>query len=167
MSQALPFLRLILKIYFWVYFVIFANLTVKENLIGSSIEEDKVSSDISSGISIESASYIESNNFEEKDINLLATESENKEEEYTPKLFSEGQDLQSEETSTDSIEEDNKNSEQLFDQEIINFTDIKINDQIDQKVNGILSQFISKKNKIENRIHFKNLMNEAIRAYAG
>tara|TARA_A100001015_G_scaffold189735_1_gene211392 strand:- start:560 stop:715 length:156 start_codon:yes stop_codon:yes gene_type:complete len=35
-------------------------------------------------------------------------------------LFSEGQDLQSEETSTDSIEEDNKNSEQLFDQEIIN-----------------------------------------------
>jgi len=96
------------------------NNLENEKLIGSSNEEEKVSSDISSGISIENASYIESNNFEEKDINLLATESENKEEEYTPKLFSEGQDLQSEETSTDSIEEENKNSEQLFDQEINN-----------------------------------------------
>ena len=54
-----------------------------------------------------------------------------------------------------------------FDQEIFNFSDIKINDQTDQKVSKILNQFISKKSKIENRVHFKNLMNEAIRAYAG
>lgn len=54
-----------------------------------------------------------------------------------------------------------------FDQEIINFSDIKINDQTNQKVSEILNQFISKKNKIENRIHFKNLMNKAIKAYAG
>ena len=54
-----------------------------------------------------------------------------------------------------------------FDQEIFNFSDIKINDQTNQKVSKILNQFISKKSKIENRVHFKNLMNEAIRAYAG
>ena len=54
-----------------------------------------------------------------------------------------------------------------FDQEIVNFKDIKINDETNKKVNKVLNQFISKKSKIENRIHFKNLMNEAIKSYAG
>ena len=54
-----------------------------------------------------------------------------------------------------------------FDLEIVNFKDIKINDEINKKVNKVLNQFISKKSKIENRIHFKNLMNEAIKSYAG
>ena len=54
-----------------------------------------------------------------------------------------------------------------FDQEIINLKDIKINDETNKKVNKVLNQFISKKSKIENRVHFKKLMNEAIKSYAG
>ncbi len=100
------------------------NNLENENLIGVSTEREKVSSDIPSGVSIESASYIESNNFKENDSASLT--SENMEEEYTPKLFSEGQDFQSEESSAETTEEDNKESDQLFDQDINEEEDFEI-----------------------------------------
>ena len=96
-----------------------------ENLIGLSTQAEKVSSDIPSGVSIESASYIESNNFQENDGGIQWT-SKNEEEEYTPKLFSEGQDFQSEETSKETTEEENRESDQLFDQDINEEEDFEI-----------------------------------------
>ena len=100
------------------------NNLENENLIGVSTEKEKVSSEIPSGVSIESASYIESNNFKENDSASLT--SENEEEEYTPKLFSEGQDFQLEESSAETTEEDNKESDQLFDQDINEEEDFEI-----------------------------------------
>ena len=95
-----------------------------ENLIGVATEAEKVSSDIPSGVSIESASYIESNNFQEEE-GAPAT-FENKEGEHTPKLFSEGQDLQSEEKSDEINEEESKDSDQLFDQDVNEEEDFEI-----------------------------------------
>ena len=102
----------------------FENDIKNENLIRTSKEVENFSNDIPSGVSIESASYIESNNFQENNNVPLTTE--NKEEEHTPKLFSEGQDLQFEETSTETIEEKNKESDQLFDQDINEEEDFEI-----------------------------------------
>ena len=102
----------------------FENNLENENLIGISTEQEKVSSDIPSGVSIESASYIEKNNFQENDSDQMMVE--NKEEEYTPKLFSEEQDFRSEEISTETAAEENKDSDQLFNQEINEEEDFEI-----------------------------------------
>ncbi len=91
------------------------NELENENLINNSTHTEKGSVDIPSGVSIESASYIESNNFQENDSVSLTTE--NKDDEHTPKLFSEGQDFQSEETSIETAEEENKDTDQLFNQD--------------------------------------------------
>ena len=95
-----------------------------ENSISLSTSEEKVLSDIPSGVSIESASYIESNNFQEND--NVPLKKENIEDEHTPKLFSEGQEFQSEETSAETAEEENKDSDQLFNQEINEEEDFEI-----------------------------------------
>jgi cell division protein FtsZ len=100
------------------------NELENENLIGDSTEAEKALSDIPSGVSIESTSYIESTNFQENDDVSLTTE--NNEEEHTPKLFSERQDFQSEETNTEATEEDNKESDQLFDQDVNEEEDFEI-----------------------------------------
>jgi len=102
----------------------FENNLENENLVGISTEEEKVLSDIPSGLSIESASYIEKNNFQKNDSDL--TMAENKEEDYTPKLFSEEQDFRSEEISTEAAEEQNKDSDQLFNQETNEEEDFEI-----------------------------------------
>ena len=103
----------------------FENSLENENLIGDSTEAEKVTVDIPSGVSIESASYIENNNFEENNVDIQWT-SKSEEEEYTPKLFSEEQDFQSEETSKETTEEENKESDQLFDQDINEEEDFEI-----------------------------------------
>ena len=54
-----------------------------------------------------------------------------------------------------------------FDQQIFNFSEIIINGQANEKVNNILNQFISKNSLPQNRIYFKNLVNQAIKSYAG
>ena len=95
-----------------------------ENLIGLSTQAEKVSSDIPSGVSIESASYIESNSFKEN--NSTSSTTENREEEHTPKLFSEGQDFRPEESIAGITEEENKESDQLFDQDINEEEDFEI-----------------------------------------
>ena len=54
-----------------------------------------------------------------------------------------------------------------FDQNIAALKDIKIDNKINENINKILSNVILKKNDLQNKIYFKNLLNEAIRSYAG
>ena len=54
-----------------------------------------------------------------------------------------------------------------FDQNIAELKDIVIDNKISQKVNKTLNNIIIKKDNIQNKIYFKNLLNEAIKNYAG
>ena len=54
-----------------------------------------------------------------------------------------------------------------FDQLSVKLNDIKIDNFIYEEVSKNLNQFIFKDNKLQNRIYFKNLMNQAIKNYAG
>ena len=54
-----------------------------------------------------------------------------------------------------------------FDQKIAELKDIKIDKKIDQNVNKILNNVILKKDDLQNKIYFKNLLNQAIKSYAG
>ncbi len=54
-----------------------------------------------------------------------------------------------------------------FDQKIAELKDIKIDNKINQNINKILSNIILKKDDLQNKIYFKNLLNEAIKSYAG
>ena len=71
-----------------------------------------------------------------------------------------------------------KNYRNKIDQIDLNFTynfsqkkaalkDIKIDNKINQNINKILSNIILKKNDLQNKIYFKNLLNKAIKIYAG
>ncbi len=54
-----------------------------------------------------------------------------------------------------------------FDQKVAELKDIKIDNKINQNINKILNSVILKKDNLHNKIYFKNLLNEAIRSYAG
>ena len=54
-----------------------------------------------------------------------------------------------------------------FDQKIAKLKDIKIDNKINDNVNKILSNVILKKDDLQNKIYFKNLLNQAIKSYAG
>ena len=54
-----------------------------------------------------------------------------------------------------------------FDQKIAELKDIKIDNKINDNVNKILSNVIFKKDDLQNKIYFKNLLNQAIKSYAG
>ena len=54
-----------------------------------------------------------------------------------------------------------------FDQKIAELKDIKIDNKINQSVNIILNNVVFKKEDLQNKIYFKNLLNEAIKSYAG
>ena len=54
-----------------------------------------------------------------------------------------------------------------FDQKIAELKDIKIDNIINQDVNKILNNLILKKDNLKNKIYFKNLLNQAIKSYAG
>ena len=54
-----------------------------------------------------------------------------------------------------------------FDQNIAELKDIKIDNKINQNVNKILNNVILKKDDLQNKIYFKNLLNKAIKSYAG
>ena len=54
-----------------------------------------------------------------------------------------------------------------FDQKIAELKDIKVDDKINNKVNKILNNVILKRDDLQNKIYFKNLLNEAIKSYAG
>ena len=54
-----------------------------------------------------------------------------------------------------------------FDQKVTRLNNIQIDGLINQKVNEVLKQFISKDSLLQDRVYFKNLINEAIKSYAG
>ena len=54
-----------------------------------------------------------------------------------------------------------------FDQFTADLNDIRIDGVIDPNVNKILKQLIFNSNKLQNRIYFKNLINQAMKFYAG
>ncbi len=54
-----------------------------------------------------------------------------------------------------------------FDKNTATLKDIKIDNKINQNINKILNNIIIKRDNIQNKIYFKNLLNEAIKAYAG
>ena len=104
----------------------FENNLEKDNTIETSNEFEQFSNNLPSGVSIESASYIENNNIAENNSTLPL--SENYQEEYTPKLFSEDQNYQSEDTITENENGDKESddSAQLFDQDTNEEEDFEI-----------------------------------------
>ena len=54
-----------------------------------------------------------------------------------------------------------------FDQNTAELKDIKIDNKINQNVNKILNNIIIKKDRLQNKIYFKNLLNKAIKNYEG
>ncbi len=54
-----------------------------------------------------------------------------------------------------------------FDQKIIGIKDIRIDNKYNQSVNKILNNISIKNDDLQNKIYFKNLLNEAIKNYAG
>ena len=54
-----------------------------------------------------------------------------------------------------------------FDQKISNLNNIEIDGNNNQQVNKILNQIVSKETALQNRVYFKNLINKAIKFYAG
>ena len=54
-----------------------------------------------------------------------------------------------------------------FDQRIAELNDIMIDNKINESVNKILNNVVFKKEDLQNKIYFKNLLNEAIKNYAG
>ena len=54
-----------------------------------------------------------------------------------------------------------------FDQLTADLDDIRIDGVIDPNINKILKQLILKNNKLQNRIYIKNLINQAMKFYAG
>jgi len=54
-----------------------------------------------------------------------------------------------------------------FDKKLAELKDIKIDNKIDKNVNKILSNVILKKDDLQNKIYFKNLLNKAIKSYSG
>ena len=65
------------------------------------------------------------------------------------------------------INQINLNFTYNFDQKIAELKDIKIDNKINDNVNKILSNVIFKKDDLQNKIYFKNLLNQAIKSYAG
>ncbi len=100
------------------------NELENENFAKESLENNVAPNNLPSGVSIESASYMENNNLvDSENINSL---DENNEDEYTPKLFSEEQSYQSDEGFTENDGQDERSSEQLFDQDIDENEDFEI-----------------------------------------
>ena len=99
------------------------NELENENLSG--IDVDQIPNNIPTGVSIESASYIENNNLEENNDKLEISENNN-DVEFTPKLISDEQSYQTEEHNLESDQKENENSEQLFDQDLNEDEDFEI-----------------------------------------
>jgi len=81
--------------------------------------------DIPTGLSIESASYIENSSLENNEEITDQADSINNEEEYTPKLFSEENNTY-EEINNESKEQSHRDSDELFDQDLNEEEDFEI-----------------------------------------
>ena len=54
-----------------------------------------------------------------------------------------------------------------FDYKTLDLSDIKIDNELNQKLNMILKNLTFKNDKLQNKIYFKNKINKAIKAYSG
>ena len=88
------------------------------------VETEQNHNNIPSGVSIESASYIENSNLEDNEDSLDTIT--NNEEEHTPKLFSDEQGFQEDETNSEINDQDNNDKNQLFDQDTNEDEDFEI-----------------------------------------
>jgi cell division protein FtsZ len=102
------------------------NQTDSQNFQQTLADTEQVTNNLPSGVSIESASYMENNNFDENTSVSLISEKSDSDEEYTPKLFSEEQNFESEEINTGANVQENNDTEQLFDQDINEEEDFEI-----------------------------------------
>jgi cell division protein FtsZ len=97
--------------------------STEDQIIENKFPEADKAKDIHPGISMESASYMESNIDEEENINSNLLNNDNITEEYTPKLFSEEQSYH-EDTKID--EQGVNSTEELFDQDTNEEEDFEI-----------------------------------------
>ena len=54
-----------------------------------------------------------------------------------------------------------------FDQKILKLNDIRVDSVMNKNVNNILKNLTLKSDKLQNKIYFKNMINKAIKSYAG
>ena len=54
-----------------------------------------------------------------------------------------------------------------IDEKIINISNIKVDDINDENLNNNLNNIYLKDDNLQNKIYFKNLLNDAIKSYAG
>ena len=99
------------------------NKSESESLAKAETNSDLMSNDLPSGLSIESASYMENNNLIENESPTVLPKDE---EEYTPKLFSDEESHQSEETIAETDDKEAAETEQLFEKEINEEEDFEI-----------------------------------------
>ena len=90
-----------------------------------TIHKDKSINEVPTGVSIESASYIENNNLERDDENKEHI-SNSEDEEYTPKLFSEEHGYDLEKINDKDYEEAKNETDELFDQDLSEEEDFEI-----------------------------------------
>ena len=102
------------------------NQLDSQNLQKTLAETEHVTNDLPTGVSIESASYMENSNLVEDINNASFSDNNDNDEEYTPKLFSDEQNYESEETISSSNDQDSSGSDQLFDQDINEEEDFEI-----------------------------------------
>ena len=96
----------------------------EEKQLSENVSSSHQKDDIPSGVSIESASYMEnSSNFKHHDSTHHDVSSDNLEEEYTPKLFSEDQ---NHEDIVSKIKDERNETDQLFDQDTNEEEDFEI-----------------------------------------
>ena len=102
------------------------NQLDSQNLQKTLAETEHVTNDLPTGVSIESASYMENSNLVEDINNASLSDNNDNDEEYTPKLFSDEQNYESEEMISSSNDQDSSGSDQLFDQDINEEEDFEI-----------------------------------------
>jgi cell division protein FtsZ len=107
-----------------------ANLTneiddqLDENLPEYKNEIGEPSNNFTTGVSIESASYMEKNNYDKTEVNSMLAENNN--EVHTPKLFIEEQNYKIEDEEENRNSQDFTDEAQLFDQDISEEDDFEI-----------------------------------------
>ena len=89
----------------------------------SSSMTEQVANNLPSGVSIESASYMENNKIFENNSSSKSLEND---EEYTPKLFNEDHDNQLDSINTEINDQENIETDQLFDQDVNEEEDFEI-----------------------------------------
>ena len=65
------------------------------------------------------------------------------------------------------IKKVNLNFTYNFDKKVVSFEDIKIDGKFDMNVNKLMKNISISNNNLQNKIYFKNLLNEVIKVYAG